>query len=161
MPRSWPRRQATGDWLLFTDADVHMRPELIARAIAAGDRQAADHVTLWPGLNCTGALTHSTCSPFSKCSRCSPVWQINRDRGSRGLGVGAFNLVRRTAYQAIGGHQPLRLEVLDDIKLGILLRRGGFRPRVYCGLTELEADWAHGVLGVIRDGKKLVRRDPF
>ena len=84
----------------------------------------------------------------------APVWQINRDRGSRGLGVGAFNLVRRTAYQAIGGHQPLKLEVLDDIKLGILLRRGGFRQRVYCGLTELEADWAHGVLGVIRAMEK-------
>ena len=147
--------QATGDWLLFTDANVHMRPELIARAIAAGDRQAADHVTLWPGLNCTVRSRAGAMLAFQQMfALYPPVWQINRDRGSRGLGVGAFNLVRRTAYQAIGGHQPLRLEVLDDIKLGILLRRGGFRQRVYCGLTELEADWAHGVLGVIRAMEK-------
>jgi hypothetical protein len=147
--------RATGDWLLFTDADVHMKPDLIARAVAAGERDAADHVTLWPGLNCTGVVTRGAMLAFQQMfALYAPVWQINRDRGSRGLGVGAFNLLRRGAYQAIGGHQPLKLEVLDDIKLGTLLRRGGFRQRVYSGLTELEADWAHGVTGVIRAMEK-------
>jgi cellulose synthase/poly-beta-1,6-N-acetylglucosamine synthase-like glycosyltransferase len=147
--------RATGDWLLFTDADVHMRSDLIARAVAAGDRAAVDHVTLWPGLNCKGPLTQGSMLAFQQMfALYAPLWLINRDRGSRGLGVGAFNLVRRAAYEAIGGHRPLRLEVLDDIKLGILLRRAGFRQRVYSGLTELEAEWAQGVTGVIRAMEK-------
>jgi cellulose synthase/poly-beta-1,6-N-acetylglucosamine synthase-like glycosyltransferase len=146
---------AVGDWLLFTDADVHMKPDLIARAVAAGEREGADHVTLWPGLNCKDALTRGAMLAFQQMfALYAPVWLINRDRGWRGLGVGAFNLVRRTAYHAIGGHQPLKLEVLDDIKLGILLRRGGFRQRVFSGLTELEADWAHGATGIIRAMEK-------
>src|SRR5207237_963084 len=48
--------------------------------------------------------------------------------GSRAhVGIGAFNLVRRDASLSIGGHERLRLEVADDLKLGLVLRRSGVR----------------------------------
>ena len=52
---------------------------------------------------------------------------VNRDRPKAHLGIGAFNLVRKEAYCACGGHEALRLMVVDDIKLGLLLRRAGKR----------------------------------
>lgn len=142
---------ATGEWLLFTDADIHMRPDLVARAIATARAEAADHLTLWPGLNCTGILTRAavTASGQTLSLYCRPA-QINRDRGKKGMGVGAFNLIRAAAYRAIGGHEPLKLELIDDVKLGLLVRRAGFRQRVYSGCKDLEADWAHSILEMIK-----------
>jgi glycosyltransferase involved in cell wall biosynthesis len=148
--RSLPATLAR-EWLLFTDADIHMQPDLVARAIGTARRDGADHLTLLPGINCTGPLTRAAVLAFGQflLVYASPA-QINADRGRRGLGVGAFNLVRAEAYWAIGGHVPLRMEVVDDVKLGLLLRRAGFRQRVYSGLNLLEAEWAHSIGQTIR-----------
>ncbi len=77
-------------------------------------------------------------------------WKINRDRHGRPAGIGAFNLVRTAAYRACGGYESLRLEVVDDMRLGLLLQRAGFRQRLYNGVPDLEADWAHSWGGAIR-----------
>jgi hypothetical protein len=80
--------------------------------------------------------------------------EINRDRGRRGVGIGAFNLIRRAAYDGIGGHKKLALEVLDDAKLGMLVRRCGYRQRVYTGYADVEAEWADDTAGIIRAMEK-------
>jgi hypothetical protein len=59
---------------------------------------------------------------------------VNRDRPGSYVGVGAFNLVRASAYRRCGGYEALRLTVVDDMKLGInstfvTLRQGGIRWR--------------------------------
>ena len=48
------------------------------------------------------------------------------------VGVGAFNLVRRAAYEAIGTHERLRMEVADDVMLGRLIKQRGFSQDI-CG----------------------------
>ena len=148
-------KRARGEWLLFTDGDIHMRDDLVARAIAVAQRDAADHVTLWPGVNSKGILARASILAWGQCLAVyCPAARINRDRGRKGIGIGAFNLVRSEAYRAIGGHEPLRLEVVDDIKLGLLLRRAGFRQRLYAGFNDLEAEWAQSSLAVIRAVEK-------
>jgi glycosyltransferase involved in cell wall biosynthesis len=143
--------RAQGEWLLFADGDVHMGTDLIRRAIAVARREQADHLTLMPGLNCTGVLTRATVLAFGQLmSLHAPAAEINQDRGKRAIGVGAFNLLRREAYCRLGGHEPLRMEVLDDMKLGLLVRRAGLRGRVYSGLDEYEVEWAHSIPQVIR-----------
>jgi len=76
--------------------------------------------------------------------------RANRDRRFSFIGVGAFNLVRADAYRAIGGHEPLRLEVIDDLKLGWLLRRSGYRSRVYAEPEAVEVRWAPTVPDLVR-----------
>ena len=49
------------------------------------------------------------------------------------MGVGAFNLVRRSTYEAVGTYKALRMEVLDDMKLGKVIKNAGFAPRVVFG----------------------------
>lgn len=56
--------------------------------------------------------------------------RVNRDRAGAHLGVGAFNLVRTSTYRTLGGHEPLRMEVADDLKLALLAQR--WRPRPSC-----------------------------
>jgi hypothetical protein len=65
-----------------------------------------------------------------------------RDPGSRAhVGIGAFNLVRRDAYFAAGGHERLRLRPDDDMKLGKLLKRHGARQDFLNGNGALEVEW--------------------
>jgi hypothetical protein len=76
--------------------------------------------------------------------------RINRDRGRQSVGIGAFNLIRRSTYDAIDGHHALRMEVVDDMKMGQRVRQHGFRQRVYSGVRDIEADWAQTASGVVR-----------
>ena len=143
--------RASAPWLLFTDADVHMAPDLVQRAVAAAEREQADHLTLWPGVNCNGVVAQGVMLAFAQCmAMYSPPRKINRDVGKRGFGVGAFNLIRRETYDTLGGHQTLAMEVVDDAKLGMLVRKRGFRQRIYDGSQELDCNWAMSVPGIIR-----------
>lgn len=140
-----------GEWLLLADADIHMTPDLVGRAIATAQADRADHLCLWPAINCTGMATRGVMLSWAQCLAVyAPARQINRDRGRKAIGIGAFNLVRREAYRAIGGHEPLRMEVVDDMKLGLLLRRAGFRQRVYSGFADVEAEWALSLSDLVR-----------
>lgn len=133
-------RAATGEWLLFTDADCWLKPDVIARALRVADRDAADHVTLTPGVvaQTLGAQAWHLAFLGSLASWMSGV---NRDRTGAHLGIGAFNLVRTSAYRACGGYEALRLTVVDDIKLGLLLHRAGKRTRAFVGGADVECHW--------------------
>ena len=152
---------ATGGWILFTDGDIHMTPDLIHRAVAQALADGVDHICLWPTLNCASAATRGVMLAWAQCiALYASPWKINRDRHGRPAGIGAFNLVRTAAYRACGGYESLRLEVVDDMRLGLLLQRAGFRQRLYNGVPDLEADWC---IAGRRDpgvGEELVRRGP-
>ena len=75
---------------------------------------------------------------------------VNRDRPGAYLGLGAFNLVRAEAYRSSGGYESLRLTVLDDVRLGLLIRRAGYRTRGYIGGEDVECDWGSTIRGMIR-----------
>lgn len=139
-------KRATGEWLLFMDGDVHAGDDVISRAVLAAERERADHLTLWPGLNSTGLVTRGCLIAWSQSllAYAPPVF-INRDIGKWAVGVGAFNLISKLAYEAIGGYETLRMEVIDDVKLGRLVRRHGFRQRVFLGVKEVEVAWAQGL----------------
>jgi hypothetical protein len=79
---------------------------------------------------------------------------VNRDCAVVHLGVGAFNLVRTSAYRALGGHVPLRMEVVDDLKLALLVKRAGGRSRAYFAPRDADADWCASLWGLVRDLEK-------
>ena len=78
------------------------------------------------------------------------LWELHRPATFGYVGVGAFNLVRRAAYEAIGTYGAMRLEVIDDLRLGKLMKDHGFRQDVVLGLGLVRIHWATGALGVIR-----------
>ena len=118
-------------------------------------RDGADHLAMWPAVNTIGPLARASILAWGQClALYCPARQINRDKGERAVGIGAFNLLRTAAYQRIGGHEPLKMEVVDDVKLGLLVRRAGLRQRLYSGFGEIEAEWAHSGFGVIHAVEK-------
>jgi len=127
-------------WLLFTDADAHLAPDALARAIDAAEQADAQHVSLLPTHRDTTFSGRSCLLAFQLAIQ-RRVRAVNGRRQTSFVGTGAFNLVRTDAYRAVGGHLPLRLEVVDDVWLGCLLWRAGFRSRVWLAHHDLAIDW--------------------
>jgi len=132
---------ATGDWLLFTDADCWMSEEVVARAVRAAQVEKVDHVTISPTQR-KMQLTGKAASIVFAFALIKNGAGVNQDRRRSFIGIGAFNLVRTDAWRALGGHEPLRLEICDDMKLGLLLSRAGRRTRAYWGGHDMEVEWA-------------------
>jgi hypothetical protein len=78
-------------------------------------------------------------------------WKVADPNAKDHMGVGAFNLIRRPVYEALGTFQRLRLEVLDDMKLGKLVKDGGFRQRNVFGHDLISLRWVQGVLGMVNN----------
>jgi glycosyltransferase involved in cell wall biosynthesis len=142
---------ATGDWLLFTDADVLFAPGAFRRAIAWVEGERLGHGVAVPHFIAPGFLERAFVSLFGLLILIVLRADDLRRPGSRAhIGIGAFNLVRREAYRAIGGHQRLRMEVADDIKLGLVLRRSGVRQGCADSGGLVSVRWQRGFLASMR-----------
>ena len=120
--------QATGAWLLFTDADVIFAPDTLRRAVAWATRDQLGHAVAFPHFVAPGLFERAFVSLFGLFFLAHlRVDDLRRPGTSAHVGMGAFNLVRRDHYLSIGGHARLRLEVVDDVGLGLILRRSGVR----------------------------------
>ena len=140
---------ATGDWILFTDADCWLKPDVIARAIAIAEKEDVDHVTLTPGVAPQTLLAEAWHIAFL-VSLADWFARVNQDKPNGHLGIGAFNLIRTSVYKRFGGYEALRLSVVDDIKLGRLVRRAGGRTRAFIGGGDVECHWGVTVPSMIK-----------
>jgi len=148
-------QQSTGDWLLFTDADVFFRPDTLRRTLSYVEATPVDHLVLFPtivmGTPGERMMIAFFQSLFTFGHR---PWKVGDPKTKDHIGVGAFNFVRRTAYEKIGTYEALRMEVLDDMKLGKVLKNAGFAQRVVFGDRLISIRWAKGALGVVNNFTK-------
>jgi hypothetical protein len=146
---------SSGEWVIFTDADVKFTPDVIRRALKLTLDQHIDHLPLL-GFSETTTLGEKILMSFFGMSFAigTKPWRKSR-RGSRFyVGVGAFQMVRRSAYVAMGEHKRLAMEVVDDIKLGKLMQNAGFRSQAaFCG-KRVSVYWHQGVAATIRGTEK-------
>ena len=146
--------EAAGDWMLFTDADVVFRADTLRRALAFAEQGAADHLVLFPTM-LMKSWSERMVGGFFQClfvlSWGHTPWKVADPRSRDYLGAGAFNLVRRSALEDIGGLEPLRMEVVEDMKLGKLIKRGGFRQHIAFGRDLAALHWAPGAMGMVRN----------
>jgi glycosyltransferase involved in cell wall biosynthesis len=140
---------ARGEWLLFTDADCWLKPDTLARALAVAERDKVEHVTLTPGVAPETAFAEGWHIAFL-VTVSDWIDRVNRDHPNGYLGVGAFNLVRAETYRKLGGHERLRLTVIDDVKFGKLVRAAGARTRAFLGGDDVECHWGVTVRQMIK-----------
>jgi cellulose synthase/poly-beta-1,6-N-acetylglucosamine synthase-like glycosyltransferase len=123
-------QQATGNWFLFTDADVLFKPDSVRRVIAYAEAEPADHVVLFPRMIMRRPGERMMIAFFQTLFVFGHrPWKVADPKTQDHMGVGAFNLVRRSAYEAVGTYKALRFEVLDDMKLGKVVKASGFAQR--------------------------------
>ncbi len=143
-------RQATAPLLLFTDADAFYAPDALARCLRFVEAEQADHLVLLPTPIHKGAGERMMLGAIQALSVWGPrLWKIADPEAADTIGIGCFNLLRREAYEAIGGFEALRMEVLEDLRLGYLVKQCGLRQRVALGQNLLRLHWATGALGIV------------
>jgi len=140
-------RRASGAWLLFTDGDVIFGPGALARALGFAHARGLGHVAAAPRFLAPGLLERAFVTGFAAFgSLAFRVHQLHRPGTAGYVGIGAFNLVRRADWERVGGHQRLRLEVVDDVKLGLILRRSGVPQGALLAGPLVSVRWQHGFL---------------
>ena len=145
-------QQATGDWLLFTDADVLFKPDSVRRALAYAEYENADHVVLFPRMIMKRPGEKMMIAFFQTLFVFGHrPWKVADPETADHMGVGAFNCIRRSVYEAVGTYQALRMEVLDDMKLGKVVKNAGYRQRNVFGGDLISIRWAKGAMGVVRN----------
>jgi glycosyltransferase involved in cell wall biosynthesis len=143
------------EWLVFTDADVRFSPDLLRRALALVERNGQDHLTLFGHLDMVGFWEKVAVSFFGMgLVVYTEAWNAGNPRSRAYCGVGAFQMVRRSAYETIGAHKRLAMEVVDDMKLGKLVKEGGFRSGVAAARHGLSIRWQVGLGNIIRGTTK-------
>jgi glycosyltransferase involved in cell wall biosynthesis len=146
---------ASADWLLFTDADVIFAPEAVSMALRYAFAECADHLVLLPewimGTHGERAM-HGAIHAFTTWT--FRPWRVADPRAGDFIGVGAFNLVRSGTYRELGGFEALRMEVIEDLRFGWMVKRAGFRQRVARGPGLARVRWSEGAWGVVRNLEK-------
>jgi hypothetical protein len=147
--------QSSGEWLIFTDADVSFAPDLLRRALAMAKGQKWGHLSLLGQVEMptVGERIALTFFGFAFALGVRP-WRVSVPDSGSYMGVGAFQLIRRDAYEKLGTHRRLAMEVVDDIQLGRLAKLSGARSGVGTAGRAVSLRWHAGVGNIVRGTTK-------
>jgi hypothetical protein len=149
-------RQSTGEFVLFTDADVHFRKGTLRKAISHCLEHGLDHLTAFPDVWPSKILLDSTVAMFVRQNLIvnNRPWSVRNPRSKAFMGIGAFNLVRRAAFEATEGFEWLRLEVADDLGVGLMMKRSGARCDVIAAHGDVGLHWYRTLRETMRGAEK-------
>jgi chlorobactene glucosyltransferase len=150
-------REASGELLLFADADVRYQPTSLREAVGLLEGRQADFLGILPRIEAEG-FWENVLMPFLIGAFYGGLGAFANSRRPRwlALGSGAGNLIRRSAYDAIGGHASLKASVIDDVALALATKRAGFSTaaaraedrvsvRMYHGFREVCAGFTKNI----------------
>lgn len=151
LPRGWLGKNhalhigagvATGELLLFTDADVKYAPSALSRAVGFMTRKGADHVTVAPYID-QGTIPLSLAVQYFMLAFTVYMrpWKACDPNSKSFMGIGAFNLFRRASYERAGTMARIPLRPDDDIMLAKILKRSGASQHILTGQGMLSVKW--------------------
>lgn len=148
---------AKGEWLLFTDADIHFRQQVLKRSVAYAMLEGIDHYMLIPDrMRKAGDFL------LQVVNICFGIFFVQAIRARKlrtpdkraFAGVGAFNLVKRSTFERAGGFEHLKLEVLDDVGVGKIIKENGGTLEVQSGTGLLDFDWYPNISQMVKGLEK-------
>jgi GT2 family glycosyltransferase len=146
---------STGEWLVLTDADVRFKPDVLRTTVALAEEKHWDHLTLLchAEMFTPGEKIAMTFFAMSFMLGLRP-WRASDPKSHAYIGVGAFQLLRRSAYEKMGTHRRLAMEVVDDVKVGKLVKEAGLRSGVARAGRAVTVYWHSGLGNIIRGTTK-------
>ncbi len=142
---------STGDWLLFTDADVRFKHDVLRRAIALVKARNLEHLTLMGDVEMVGFWETVLITFFGMAFHIATDPHRVANPNSRAyVGIGAFQLLKRAAYETSGTHRRLAMEVVDDMKLGKIVKQSGFRSSAGVAQDFVVVRWHAGLGNLVR-----------
>ncbi|MBI4540781.1 MAG: glycosyltransferase [Gemmatimonadetes bacterium] len=151
--------RAEGELFLFTDADTRHAPLLLGRAVAALEEEGTDAVTVL-GHQVLVSFWEQVVMPQIILLLLLRYPDVSQPRGPgnwrSAIANGQFILIRRSAYESVGGHAAVRAEVAEDLRLAQELCRAGRRlvvrgaedaleTRMYRSLAEIVEGWSKNI----------------
>ena len=147
----WVWRGPGHPWLLFTDGDVTFAPQTLELALRAATKAGADHFVLVPTLTHEGVLAAGVQGSIQALGQwAARMWKVQDPKAKDFFGVGGFNLLRADALEAFGGMERLRMEIVEDVSLGWLVKKELRRKSMMVlgpGLAKIA--WMQGPFGIV------------
>jgi glycosyltransferase involved in cell wall biosynthesis len=150
-------QRAAGEYLFFTDADTAHAPDALPLAVGHMMAEGLDALTAVPKLICNDFWTRITLPGLSTFlhTRFSPL-RVNDPKQKTGYFFGAFFVITRKTYEAVGTHEGVRQELVEDGALGAKVKDGGHKMKMVRGEEHIDAIWARD-LGTLWHGlRRLV-----
>ncbi|WLR52075.1 glycosyltransferase family 2 protein [Bacillus tianshenii] len=148
-------QQANGDYLLFTDADVLYEKTAFQRAVSYIRQTGVGHVTIAPQLTANTfwlqGFIYFFLFGFGYFKR---PWKANDDRSRVAMGIGAFNLLTRSAYERIGTHEAIAMRPDDDLQMGVHVKKAGEKQRLLTAMSLIKVNWYNSLTDAIRGLEK-------
>jgi chlorobactene glucosyltransferase len=147
-------REATGDWLLFADADCRHAPHSMRAGVHFLAAAGGDLLSLWPVLEMHG-FWENAAQPVAGSVLAAwfrPAW-VHDPKRRTAFGNGQYMLFRRSTYEAVGGYEAVRGEMNEDIAMARAVKGAGhrllnavgadlFATRMYDSLGAMYRGWA-------------------
>jgi chlorobactene glucosyltransferase len=156
-------QQAEGEWLCFIDADTFAYPECLVSVYEKAQEEQADLFTILTDQQ-LGSFWEKVVLPlvFIGLSFGFPARRVNDPEKPDAIANGQFILIRRSAYEAIGGHAAVRSRIDEDKALAEQVKRAGYRlvladgrmvalTRMYTSLPEMWEGWTKNIFLGLRD----------
>ena len=149
-------RQAEGEWILFTDADIHFAPDSLKKCLFHAVSNELDHFTIAPKMIADYFLLEIMFRTFSYMFSFISSAVPGFFRKNMAVGVGAFNLIRRSSLEKTEGFSWLRMEVADDVGLALMLKNSGAKSRFAYSLNDVSVRWYPSLLEMARGLEKNI-----
>lgn len=142
--------RANGEYLLFTDADILMEESTLARAAHYMRMKKLDHMALvFKNISPGWLLNSLILESGAGLIQLFRPWLAKKATARNFIGVGAFNMVRRKTYFELDGHERIRMHPIDDIMLGKVFKRNGYRQECLLGIDLVSVPWYESVKEMI------------
>jgi chlorobactene glucosyltransferase len=127
-------KAASGEWLLFIDADTTHKPYSVRSALWVAQKESIDFLTLAPEVECR-SFWENTVQPLAVSSLA--LWfntpQLNEPDSKTVLANGQFILVKNKVYEAVGGNESVKDQVVEDVALAKKVKQAGYAVRFLNG----------------------------
>jgi chlorobactene glucosyltransferase len=164
---------ATGEWLLFLDADTFLHPNALSAALASAQKTGADLYTVMTE-QILGSFWEKTVMPlvFTALSVGFSPRKVNDPKSRDAIANGQFIFIRRAVYDAIGGHQAVKDQIVEDKALAEKVKwsgrhlviadgRGIARTRMYTDLPSMWEGWTKNIYLGLSDHPGLLLLGAF
>lgn len=128
-------KHATGDWLLFVDSDVRLEPDALRKALALAVERNYDALSILTTIRCEIFWERLLLPPLAGVwASMFAIDQTNEDSETdKAAANGQFFLIRASAYHAVGGHERVKRQIVEDVELMRALKAAGHKVRFLAG----------------------------
>jgi len=148
-------RASSGELLVFTDADVKFKPDALRRVLALFRERRLDHLSLFVDVDQRGFWDAVLISFFGMGFQLAvDPYNVSNPNSRSYVGIGAFQMLSRDVYERSGTHRRLAMEVVDDMKLGKIVKMAGFRSGVAVARKFVSVEWHLGLGNFVRGVEK-------